>query len=58
MTLAVEGLNQAERQLLLEFLFNHAEQDRFIFEHAWTPGDLLIWDNRCTPHAAPNYNPR
>jgi taurine dioxygenase len=20
--------------------------------HEWTPGDLVVWDNRCTSHAA------
>jgi len=20
--------------------------------HEWTPGDLVVWDNRCTIHAA------
>jgi alpha-ketoglutarate-dependent 2,4-dichlorophenoxyacetate dioxygenase len=39
----------------LEFLFglyDFATQDKFIYTHKWHEGDLLIWDNRCTLHAA------
>jgi len=26
-----------------------------VYEHVWRPGDLLIWDNRCTQHARTDY---
>ncbi len=58
MTLVAEGLDPAESESLLERLFAHAEQDRFIYEHAWTPGDLLMWDNRCTLHARRDFDPK
>ncbi len=37
---------------LLEALMSHCTQERFVYVHEWTPGDLVIWDNRCTLHAA------
>jgi alpha-ketoglutarate-dependent 2,4-dichlorophenoxyacetate dioxygenase len=37
------------RLLLLE-LRDHAVQREFRYTHAWTEGDLVIWDNRCTMH--------
>jgi taurine dioxygenase len=38
-------------QLLYELL-THMTQPRFVYAHEWTPGDLVVWDNRCTVHAA------
>jgi alpha-ketoglutarate-dependent 2,4-dichlorophenoxyacetate dioxygenase len=37
------------RLLLLE-LRDHAVQREFRHTHAWSVGDLVIWDNRCTMH--------
>ncbi len=37
---------------LLHTLMAHATQPRFVYVHEWTPGDLLVWDNRCLMHAA------
>ena len=51
MTLCVEGMARAESDALLLKLFEHAEQTRFQYCHVWKPGDLVMWDNRCTLHA-------
>ena len=37
---------------LLTELMTHMTQPRFVYAHEWTAGDLVIWDNRCTVHAA------
>ncbi|WP_158292002.1 TauD/TfdA dioxygenase family protein [Paracraurococcus ruber] len=37
---------------LLDLLMAHMTQPRFVYVHEWTAGDLVIWDNRCTVHAA------
>jgi taurine dioxygenase len=37
---------------LLDALMAHLTQPRFVYVHEWTQGDLVIWDNRCTVHAA------
>ncbi len=55
MTDSVVGLEQSESQEILEFLFDHAEQDQFIYKHQWTVGDLIIWDNRCSMHARTDF---
>jgi alpha-ketoglutarate-dependent 2,4-dichlorophenoxyacetate dioxygenase len=39
-----------EGRLLLRDLMEHATQSQFVYRHAWRPGDLVIWDNRCTMH--------
>ena len=35
---------------LLEELIAFATQPQFVYQHRWTVGDLVIWDNRCTMH--------
>ena len=55
MTREIEGLPRAESDALLEKLFDHQEQQQFIYEHVWRPGDLLMWDNRCTLHARTDF---
>ena len=37
---------------LLLAIFEHQEQPRFQYVHHWRVGDLIMWDNRCTVHAA------
>jgi taurine dioxygenase len=37
---------------LLQELMSHLTQARFVYVHEWTPGDLVVWDNRCLVHAA------
>ena len=37
---------------LLEALMAHTTEPRFVYVHEWTPGDLIVWDNRCLIHAA------
>ncbi len=56
MTVAIEGLPQAESDALLDMLFAHQEQPRFVYEHVWRVGDILMWDNRCTLHARTDFS--
>ena len=56
MTVAIEGLPDAESEALLNVLFDHQEQPQFIYEHVWRPHDLLMWDNRCTLHARTDFS--
>ena len=56
MTIAIEGLPGAESDELLDLLFDHQEQQQFIYEHVWRVGDLLMWDNRCTLHARTDFS--
>ena len=57
MTVRIEGLPEAESEELLATLFDHQERREFVYEHVWRPGDLLMWDNRCTLHARTDFSP-
>jgi taurine dioxygenase len=48
----IEGLARADSDRLLDTLTAHATAERYQYRHRWRPGDLLIWDNRCTMHKA------
>jgi taurine dioxygenase len=56
MTESIVGMPHDESTALLEALFDHQEQSQFIYEHRWTPGDVVIWDNRCTLHARTDFS--
>lgn len=47
-----EGLTAEESRPLLEFLYSHATQPDLVYRHHWRPGDVVMWDNRCTLHYA------
>ena len=51
MTAEIIGLPEDESRALLQTLFEHQRRDAFVHAHAWRPGDLLMWDNRCSVHA-------
>lgn len=46
----VVGLPVPESEALLDALWAHTCQDKYVWEHKWRVGDLLVWDNRCTMH--------
>jgi taurine dioxygenase len=56
MTREIEGLPRNESDALLHALFDHQEQPKFVYEHVWRPGDILMWDNRCTLHARTDFS--
>jgi taurine dioxygenase len=51
------GLNLAESEALLEQLWSYATRDEFTWYNNWRPGDLVLWDNRCTMHRRDPFDP-
>jgi alpha-ketoglutarate-dependent taurine dioxygenase len=47
----IAGLEPAESQALLAFLYQHSTSHEFIVRYHWTAGDLGFWDNRATQHS-------
>ncbi len=56
MTDRIEGMDIAESNALLDELCDHIESPRFIYQHKWRVGDILVWDNRCTCHARTDFS--
>jgi taurine dioxygenase len=56
MTDHIIGLPREESDRILNTLFDHAENPSWIYEHVWTPGDFLAWDNRCVTHARTDFD--
>jgi taurine dioxygenase len=54
----IEGLDPVESEAMLEFLFRHQAQEKYLYSHRWTEGDVLMWDNIGTIHnAVADYGP-
>ena len=51
MTQTVVGMDGKDSDAILMPLFDHIEKPEFVYAHSWTPGDLVIWDNRTVNHA-------
>ena len=46
----IENMPQDESDALLGALLRHVTRPEFVWTHKWRPGDLVVWDNRCTMH--------
>jgi taurine dioxygenase len=46
----VNGCTLEESAALLDELWAHSTQPRFVYEHHWAVGDVVVWDNRATLH--------
>ncbi len=57
MTDHIVGMDRKESDELLEYLFQQAERPEFIYDHKWSVGELVMWDNRCTLHARTDFSP-
>ncbi|MDP6342897.1 MAG: TauD/TfdA family dioxygenase [Alphaproteobacteria bacterium] len=48
----IPGLSEAESESLLQELVDFTCQPPRTHRHGWTPGDVVLWDNRCLLHQA------
>ncbi len=55
MTRNIVDMDRAESDQLLEELFQHIEQDKYVYAHPWKVGELLMWDNRSVNHARSDF---
>lgn len=53
-TTRIVGRTVEESKELLGELYAHSVEERFVHEHVWSVGDLVIWDDRSTQHNARN----
>jgi taurine dioxygenase len=50
-TMWIEGMDRDASEVLLQQLFDIAEEPAIIYEHVWRIGDLVMWDNLACLHA-------
>jgi taurine dioxygenase len=54
----INELDERESDALLERLFAHQLQEKYLYTHTWSVGDVLVWDHIGTLHnAVPDYGP-
>lgn len=53
----IVGLDVGESEALLDQLWAHAIQDRFVWRQDWHPGDVVVWDNRSVMHHRKAFDP-
>ena len=52
----IQGMQDLASRGLIERIMSHAVEPRFVYEHVWQPGDIVMWDNRATMHRATEYD--
>ena len=53
-TVRLKGMTEEESQPLITYLNAHSVKPEFTCRVRWSPGALVLWDNRCTQHFAVN----
>ena len=53
----VNGCSLVESEALLDELWGHCTQPRFCYEHKWSSGDVVVWDNRAALHRRDAFDP-
>ncbi len=53
---AIVGWSEADSRVLLDELLARATADEHVWAHAWQPGEVVIWDNRCLLHRGGGYD--
>ena len=48
----LKGMTPEEGATLIRFLYQHSLANHAMYRHRWRPGDFVMWDNRCSLHAA------
>jgi taurine dioxygenase len=49
---AISGMDDAQARETIAFLFAHSTAEANTYRHAWSPGDVVMWDNGCVLHRA------
>jgi taurine dioxygenase len=54
---SIVGMPYDEGRALIDDLNARAVHPDLTYEHRWTAGELILWDNRCVMHKATPYDP-
>ena len=55
---SIVGMPYDEGRALIEELNAMAVHPDLTYEHRWSPGQLIVWDNRCVHASRDRYDPR
>jgi taurine dioxygenase len=53
----VNGLSLEDSEAFLNELWAYSTQERFMYTHRWSKGDVVVWDNRATVHRREGFDP-
>ena len=53
----IVGEGVADSEAVLDRLWDHCDQEAFVYRHRWQAGDLVMWDNRCAMHRRDPFDP-
>lgn len=48
----MSGMDHGASRTTIGYLYEHSTAEENVFRHAWSPGDVVIWDNGCVLHRA------
>ena len=51
-TIGIQGIEEAQADEILDYLFAHQIRPEFVYRHKWRDRDLVMWDNRSVIHQA------
>ena len=54
---SIVGLPPSESETILDALWEHVRQPRFMWTQVWRAGDMVMWDNRCVMHRRDAFDP-
>jgi alpha-ketoglutarate-dependent 2,4-dichlorophenoxyacetate dioxygenase len=52
----IEGMSPTAGRALIDALTEEAIRPEHVYDHAWQPGEVVFWDNRCLLHAGSGYD--
>ncbi len=49
---SVSGMPDEHAAQMIRSLVDHSTREANLYRHSWSPGDVVMWDNRCVMHCA------
>ena len=49
-SVGIDKFNEKESNIILEELYDHTFQEKYIYRHKWNENMLIMWDNRSVMH--------
>ena len=48
----ISGMSETDAAEMIQYLVDHSTVESNLLRHVWSPGDVVMWDNRCVMHRA------